>query len=67
VTTKLNFLFKKNIYIFQKKKKKKLWLPPLTTPNGGLGVVLATPLAPWGWPSHPFAPTATPSFFLKRI
>jgi hypothetical protein len=20
-----------------------------TTPNGGLGVVLATPLAPWGW------------------
>jgi hypothetical protein len=38
-----------------------------TNPNGGLGVVSATPLAPWGWPSHPLVPkgmaVATPSFF----
>jgi hypothetical protein len=31
-----------------------------------LGVVLATPLAPWRWPSHPLVPkgvaTATPAF-----
>jgi hypothetical protein len=27
-----------------------------TTPKGGLGVVSATPLAPWGWPSHPLVP-----------
>jgi hypothetical protein len=35
-----------------------------TTLNGGFGVVLATPLAPWGWPSHPQYPlgvgSATP-------
>jgi hypothetical protein len=24
------------------------------TPNGGLGVVLTTPLGPWQCPSHPF-------------
>jgi hypothetical protein len=38
-----------------------------TTPNGGLGVVLATPLGPWGWPSHPLVPkgvvVATSGFF----
>jgi hypothetical protein len=48
-----------------------------TTPNGGLGVVSGTPLAPWGWLSHTRYPlgvvSATPSvpkvvffFFLKK-
>jgi hypothetical protein len=38
-----------------------------TTPNPPLGVVLATPLAPWGRPSHPLVPkgvaVAAPGFF----
>jgi hypothetical protein len=51
------FFSKKNLkYFFQKKKEK----------GHRLGVVSATPLAPWGWPSHPLVPkgvaTATQLF-----
>jgi hypothetical protein len=34
-----------------------------TTSNGGLGVVLTTPLGPWGWPSHPLVPYGHKFFF----
>jgi hypothetical protein len=71
----------KNIY-FSKKKKKNLE-PPLgwlgnpqeakrvaeTTPQGGLGVVSATPLGPWGGRATPWAGEASkgrPSGFLNE-
>jgi hypothetical protein len=34
-------------------------------PNGGLGVVLATPLGPWGRPSHPLVPKGVASATLS--
>jgi hypothetical protein len=56
------FYFKKklkNIYL-KKKKEEKIGV---ATPKPPLGVVSATPLGPWGWPSHPLMPKGHPKVF----
>jgi hypothetical protein len=58
------FLIKKKISEKKKRKKKTVVARPphrakgvaKATPNGGLAVVSATLLGPWGRPSHPLVP-----------